>query len=173
VQSHCKLFIVTLWIFPPEKKRKMIFIQYSLLFTCRNKFVVGFVPTGMLCGYHCSMPMGAKPTTAVSKFWCVYVPTTWFQNPLLVAFLFVYCFYLLWLKISKIYILLKDWFVYLFCNHLLAACHWTACVVHSSIVITTGNLQVLMCGPIDTRCTGMNVKVRKTWNKDQVPWEKH
>jgi len=27
-------------------------------------------------------------------------------------------------------------------------------------------------GNIDTRCMGMNVKVRKTWNKDQVPWEK-
>jgi len=24
----------------------------------------------------------------------------------------------------------------------------------------------------DMRCMGMNVKVRKTQNKDQVPWEK-
>ena len=24
----------------------------------------------------------------------------------------------------------------------------------------------------DMHCMGMNVKVRKTWNKDQVPWEK-
>jgi len=31
---------------------------------------------------------------------------------------------------------------------------------------------IAMIGSCDTRCTGMNVKVRKTRNKDQVPREK-